>query len=290
MDNQRILVIGATGKVGRHIVTGLSDLGVSVRGLTRHPARLPAGVTAVTGDLSDAEARPEVLRQAAAGADAAFLLWPMLTAAGADAAVAALASQVRHIVYLSAASVHDDAPPEENGLWGQVEQAVERSGAEWTFLRAGGFAANTLGWADGIRSRGVVRWAHGQAARSLIHERDIADVAVLALTEPEHVAAKYVLTGPESITQAEQARLIGEAIGQPVRWEEAPAEEVLAQLAAATGDEAFARHALAYWASLVARPERVTSTVGEITGHPARTFAQWARDHADDFRPRPADA
>jgi uncharacterized protein YbjT (DUF2867 family) len=285
MENQTILVIGATGNVGRHIVTRLSDLGVSVRALSRDPARdparRPAGVTAVTGDLS----HPETLREAAAGADAAFLLWPFRTAEGADAAVAALASQVPRIVYLSAISVRDEAPP-EHGMWGQVEQAIERSGADWTFLRAGGFATNALGWADEIRSQGVVRWAYGQAARSLIHERDIADVAVRALTDAKHSGAKYVLTGPEAVTQADQARLIGEAAGLPVRWEETPAEEVLGQLAASTGDEAFAAHALHYWASLVARPEPVTPTVQEVTGHPARTFAEWARDHADDFRPR----
>ncbi len=214
---------------------------------------------------------------------AAFLLWPFLNSGGADAVVAAIAGQVRRVVYLSASSVHDGAPPRENGVWGQVEQAVEHAAAEWTFLRASGFATNTLAWADQIRSDGVVRWVYGQAARSLIHERDIADIAVRALTGAQHAGAKYVLTGPEAVTQADQVRIIGEVIGRPVRWEEAPPEAIREQLAAATGDHAFAEHALAYWAHLIDQPELVTDTVEKITGTRARTFRDWAQDHAGDF-------
>jgi uncharacterized protein YbjT (DUF2867 family) len=288
MDTKTVLVAGATGNVGRHLVARLHDAGVNVRALTRDPRRvvaaglLPDGVAAVAGDLTD----PASLRAAAAGADAAFLLWPFLTADGADGAVRALASRAGHIVYLSAISVQDHAPPEENGVWGQVEQAIVRSGATWTFLRAGGFAANALGWAADVRSRGVVRWVHGGAARSLIHERDIAGVAARILADGGHTGAKYVLTGPEAVTQADQARILAEATGLPVTWEEAPAEEVAELLAAFAGNRAFADHAIAYWASLVGRPEPVTGDVEKITGNAARSFRDWARDHAGEFRPR----
>jgi nucleoside-diphosphate-sugar epimerase len=132
----------------------------------------------------------------------------------------------------------------------------------------------------------VAHWVYGEAARSLVHERDIADVAVRALTEDGHAGAKYVLTGPEAVTQADQARIIGEATGLPVTWEEASPGEIRGQLAAVTGDPAFADHALAYWASLIGRPEPVTHTVEKITGTPARTFRDWARDHVAGFRPR----
>jgi uncharacterized protein YbjT (DUF2867 family)/ketosteroid isomerase-like protein len=288
MNTQTILVAGATGNVGHHIVAQLAQAGLTVKALTRDPGRavLPAGVIAVAGDLTD----PGSLREAAAAADAVFLLWPFRTADGADVAVEALASQARHIVYLSAISVRDGGTAEENGMWGQVEQAIERSGATWTFLRAGGFAANTLGWAGDVASRGVVRWVHGGAARSLVHERDIADVAVRALTDGKHAGAKYVLTGPEAVTQADQARIIGEATGLPVAWEETPADQIAEVLTAFTGDRAFADHAIAYWASLVDHPEQVTGDVQAVTGAPARPFREWAEDHADAFRPHsPAD-
>jgi uncharacterized protein YbjT (DUF2867 family) len=288
MNTQTILVAGATGNVGHHIVAQLAEAGVTVKALTRDPDRAvwPAGVIATAGDLTD----PGSLRKAAAGADAVFLLWPFRTASGADAAVEALASQARHIVYLSAISVRDGGTAEENGMWGQVEQAIERSGATWTFLRAGGFAANTLGWAGDAASRGAVRWVHGGAARSLVHERDIADVAVRALTDRKHAGAKYVLTGPAAVTQADQARIIGEVTGLPVSWEETPAGQVAEVLTAFTGDRAFADHAIAYWASLIDHPEQVTGDVEAVTGARARTFREWVEDHADAFRPHsPAD-
>jgi uncharacterized protein YbjT (DUF2867 family) len=67
-------------------------------------------------------------------------------------------------------------------------------------------------WADQIRRDNVVRWVYGEAARSLIDQRDIADIAVLALTEPGHAGQRHVLTGPETITQIEQVRAIVDGI------------------------------------------------------------------------------
>jgi uncharacterized protein YbjT (DUF2867 family) len=165
-----------------------------------------------------------------------------------------------------------------------MERLVERSDLDWTFLRPTGFASNTLMWADQIRRDGVVRFPFGTAARSLIHERDIAAVAARTLTEDGHVGARHVLTGPELITQAEQVRAIGEAIGRPTRWEEVPPEAVRDTLASAFGNASFADHALATWARFVDEPELVTSTVEEITGAPPRRFGEWAVDHADEFR------
>jgi SnoaL-like domain len=71
-----------------------------------------------------------------------------------------------------------------------------------------------------------------------------------------------------------------------VRWAEADPELVREQFTASTGDPAFADHALAYWASLIKQPEQVTHTVEQLTGVPARTFRDWAREHAGEFRPR----
>ncbi len=129
----------------------------------------------------------------------------------------------------------------------------------------------------------MVRWAYGQAARSLIHERDIAEVAVRALTEDKHAGASYVLTGPQAVTQADQVRIIGEVTGLPARWHEASPED--GPRAAGRGHRrcAFADHAMAYWSALTRQPELVTPTVEEITGSPARTFRDWAHEHARDF-------
>jgi uncharacterized protein YbjT (DUF2867 family) len=253
-----------------------------VRALTRDPASagLPAGVEVVRGDLAD----PASLEAHLAGVDSVFLVWPFTSpeqaASLGSRVVEVLARHVSRIVYLSAQA----AAGRRDSFWGTVERLIEESGAQWTFLRPTGFAANTLMWADHIRDQGVVRWPYGAAARSLIHERDLAAVAVRALTEDRHAGQRYLLTGPEVLTQAEQVREIGEVAGRAVRWEELAPEEARAQLLAAWGDPGFVDSALATWAQMVAQPEPVTATVEEITGVPARTFRQWAADHVSDFR------
>jgi uncharacterized protein YbjT (DUF2867 family) len=191
--------------------------------------------------------------------------------------VEVITSRARKVVYVSALTA-------ETGFWGVVEKAIERSGVDWTFVRPGGFATNTLGWADMIRSEGEVRWPYGEAARSLIHEKDVAAVAVRALLSDDLLGERPELTGPANITQADQVALIGEAIGREVRWVEVPSGLARQELLASWGDPAFVDGALAYWASLVGRGEPVTDTVERVTGRPARTFREWAADHAGDFR------
>lgn len=271
MSLKKILVTGATGNIGRHVVSGLRTAGVEVTAFARRP---PPGAGAVAGDLTD----PAALDRALDGVDGVFLLWPFMSATGAPAVVEALTRRAERVVYVSAVSAED------GGVWGQVEQLISDSGVEHTYLRAGGLAANTLGWAEQIRTHGEAHWPYGAAKRSLVHEKDIAEVAVKALLTDDLIGARPVLTGPQALAQAEQVALIGEAIGRPLRWREMPAAQARVQLVAQWGDPGFVDSALDYWASIVDHPEPVSPEVEQITGHPARTFAEWARDHADDFR------
>ena len=258
--------------MGRHVVEGLLDRDCAVRALARDPAtaRVPSGVELVAGDLSD----PQTLAGHPDAVGAVFLVWPFLSADGVEEVVDVLAAAGRRIVYLSA----EAAGRRPDSSWELVERAIERSASEWTFLRPTGFAANTLMWADQIREGDVVRWVYGQAARSLIDERDIAAVSVHALTEPGHAGERYVLTGPETVTQVDQVHAIGNAIGRALRWEELPREEVQHRLTGVPDT------ALDTWAGFVETPEMVTETVEDLTGRPARPFGEWARDHAEAFR------
>src|SRR5207248_8974106 len=160
-----------------HVVGGLLKRNARVRALARNPdtARLPDGVELISGDLL----RPRSLARHVEGIDAVFLVWPFFSADGAEQLVATLAANDRRIVYLSA----EAASKRPDSFWAQVERAIENATSDLTLLRPTGFAANTLMWADQIRQNGVVRWVYGGAARSLIDERDIAEVGVRALTE-----------------------------------------------------------------------------------------------------------
>jgi uncharacterized protein YbjT (DUF2867 family) len=277
-----ILVTGATGRAGGSVLNQLLHKGVAVRALVRDPERaaLPEGVEAVRGDLAD----PSSLGPALEDVDSVFLVWPTIAADHtAPAVVTEIAKRARRVVYLSANGVSADASGGILGSHAMLERLIEDAGVEWTFLRPTGFAANTLNWAPQIRAEGVVRWFHGAARRALIHERDIAAVGVRALTGDALIGTRPVLTGPAAISQVEQAQTIGDAIGRPVRFEEVSDEvarrKIFAGQPAAVVDGLLAAHA-----ALVVNPELVNDTVEQLTGTPARTFAEWAADHAADFR------
>jgi uncharacterized protein YbjT (DUF2867 family) len=284
-----IVVTGGTGRVGRQVAAQLRERDQSVRVLSRNPAaagaetgRNPAAAGAETGraDLAD----PATLEPHLRNADALFLLWPFTSpevAADLAPRVAKIAARhVQRVVYLSA----QPAGERPGSFWALVERAIEDSGVAWTFLRPTGFASNTLMWADQIRSGGVVRWPFGAARRALIDERDIAAVAVRALTEDGHAGARYVLSGPATLTQAEQVAAIGRAVGRDLTWAELPKPQAQEALTQAWGDAGFAASALDTWEGFVTRPEIVTPTVREVTGAPAHSFADWAAANAASFR------
>jgi uncharacterized protein YbjT (DUF2867 family) len=199
-----------------------------------------------------------------------------------------IAKHAQRIVFLSAPlkTAHPlfQQPNPLRALGEQIERQIETSGRQWTFLRPGMFASNALlWWAPQIRAGDVVRWPHLAAPTAPIDERDIAAVAVRALCEDGHAGAEYVLTGPESLSQFEQLSTIAGAIGRSLRIEEMSPDE--ARRESLAGIPASAVNILLdAWAAAIGQPAFVTSTVEEITGAPARTFRDWASDHAAEFR------
>ena len=279
----RILVTGATGRVGRQVVSQLLATEARVRALTRNPeaAGLPPGVEVVRGDLTV----PASLDECLADVDAVFLVWTA-PADAVPAAVERMARHARRIVFLS--SPHRTPHPffqQPNpmaALHAEIERTIAASGLGWTFLRPGMFAANArLWWAPQIRAGDVVRWPYAAAPTAPIDERDIAAVAVRALLEDGHDGAEHVLTGPQSLTQLEQVATIGEVIGRPLRFEEMSPEEARREFPA---PPPVVNMLLDAWAAALGQPALVTSTVAEITGRPARTFRDWVTDHAEEFR------
>ncbi|WP_030670626.1 NAD(P)H-binding protein [Streptomyces sp. NRRL B-1347] len=285
MTQPRILVTGATGKVGGAVVAQLRAAGVPVRALVRGEAEFPEGVQAVRGDLGD----PASLGAALEGVDAVFLVWPFLSADGASDVIDVIGKHARRVVYLSSAGVQDGGGKEEAGeaitmFHTELERLVEASGLEWTALRPTGFAGNTLGWAQEVRATGAVRAPLAGLARPLIHEADMAAVAVQALTTDALLGARPVITGPELVTQERQVALIGEAIGRPVRFDEVTLEEAVEQMKAAGYPAELVEAVLPAQAKMIDHPEPVNDEVERITGTPARSFREWAVDHAADFR------
>jgi uncharacterized protein YbjT (DUF2867 family) len=272
------LIVGATGNVGGALARELAAAGVPARALVRHDADLPPGIEPVRGDLAD----PPSLDLALDGTGAVFLVWPNGDPAGAEDVVARLAG--RRVAYLSMYGADDGvgAAPIAR-MHGRLERLVREHAGEWSLLRAGGFAANTLGWADQVRE-GRVRWPYGEAGRSLVHEDDLAAVARVALTTDRLVGAAPHLTGPETLTQRAQVQTIGEVLGLEVEWEELSRTDARDRLLGWGWPTETVDGALDAWAAMVASPEIVSSDIERVLGRPAIPFAQWVRDHATAFR------
>lgn len=283
-----VLVVGATGRIGRLVVDELLHAGVPVRALTRRPDRaaLPSGVEVVAGDLTV----PASLEAALQGARTVFLVWTAAPATAPEVVArfgAHTSAEPRRVVYLSAPhrTPHPffQQPNAMRGLHEDIERLLADSSLDVAILRPGMFASNALHWwAPQIRQRDVVRWPYGAVETAPVDERDIAAVAARVLIEDRLARADYVLTGPESLSQSAQVRAIGEAIGRRLRFEELSPDEFRRE-AAATWPSGVAEMLLSAWRASLGHPAFVTSAVQEVLGSPARTFRQWAADKAAAF-------
>jgi len=285
-----VLVTGATGRLGRIVVDLLIDARVPVRVLARRSeaaATLPANIEVVTGDLTV----PESLDAGLRGVSAVFLVWtaPPATAPGV---VERLAIHARRVVFLSAPhkTPHPffQQPNPTAVLYAEIERLIAAAGLESTIIRPGMFASNALSWwAPAIRADGVVRWPYGAAETAPVDDRDVAAVAARTLYQDGHAGRDYVLTGPESLSQAEQVSIIGDVVGRRIKFEELSPEQFRSETEG-IWPRAVADMLLAAWGATMGRPAFITSTVFDILGSPPRSFRQWVADHATAFMEGPA--
>ncbi|MFC9971554.1 NmrA family NAD(P)-binding protein [Spirillospora sp. NPDC127200] len=270
-----ILVTGATGNVGRHVVEELLREGHRVRALTRDPGKvgLPEGVEAVAGDLAD----PDGLAPAFEGVTALHLI----TFDGANGAflrtgpqIARLAAKagVRHVTILW------------GGEPGPVEEAVAAEGLPWTVLQPGEFMANALLWADSIKNEGVVREPFGATRSAMIHEADIGAVAARALTREGHAGKTYVMSGPEVLDVPQKIAVLEAALGRGIEFVELSEEQARERMRQGGASQEAIDHVIGWYADPPEEATVVLPTVEQVLGRPARSFAQWAEENAAAFR------
>ncbi|HEY2598685.1 MAG TPA: NAD(P)H-binding protein [Candidatus Dormibacteraeota bacterium] len=285
-----MLVIGATGRIGSAVVDQLMDAGVPVRALTHRSeaaATLPGNVEVVTGDLTV----PESLDAGLRGVGTVFLIWtaPPTTA---PAVVERLAKHARRVVFLSAPhqTPHPffQQPNPMAVLYSEIERLIAAAGLESTIIRPGMLASNALfWWAAAIRAGDAVRWPYGAAETAPVDDRDVAAVAARTLHEDGHAGGDYVLTGPESLSQAEQVRIIGEVVQRRLTFEQLSPDEFRNET-----EGSWPRPAvdmlLAAWAATMGRPAYMTSTVFDILGSRPRSFREWVVDHSAAFTEVPS--
>lgn len=282
-----ILVTGATGTIARPLVDLLAGEGVAVRAVTRDPktTNLPAGVEIVEADPS----RPDTMSVALESVTGLFLHPRAVGLAADELLTLARERGVRRVVALSAMNVDDDLVKQPSRFRGdrnkEVEDAAVASGLEWVSLRAGFFAVNTLhAWGGQIHAGDVVRGPYAAATEAPIDPQDIAAVAARALLYDELVGRKPVLTGPQSLTQTELVAIIGDVIGRPLRYQEIPPQAAKQGMIQLGFPEQFVDSYLDRLSQAVGQPAPISDEVDKILGRPARSFAEWAADHAAAFR------
>jgi uncharacterized protein YbjT (DUF2867 family) len=285
--SDRILVTGATGIIGSELVSLLVSEGVDVKAGTRNPDRardlFDASVEVVELDYR----QPATFDAAVEWADRVFLQPPPFDPDAYDTLAPLLDWTVQagseHVVTVSAMGmeVRSDLPIR------QLEEHVASLGVDYTFLRPNllmqNFRREFL--ADRIRRTGVFKMPVGDAAVSMVDGRDVAAVAAAALTGDAHLGRAYTLTGPEAITYARVAELIGGAASRPVRFESCSDEEMLGWLTGSGWSPEIAGVVIAMYQSVRAgvRAE-VSGDVEQVLGRPARSFQQFATDYAGEWQ------
>ncbi|ORA07569.1 NAD(P)H-binding protein [Mycobacterium arosiense] len=274
-----IVVTGATGNVGRPLVTELLAAGARVRAVTRQPgpAGFPSGVE-VFG--SAAEALP--------GASAVFLNSRALGGQLEDVVARCGRAGVTKLVALSAINADDDLARQPSRFRGDRNREAERlaadSGLDWVSLRPTMFASNFAGmWSAQIRAGDVVAGPYAAASSAPIVETDISAVAARALLTDELVGQRIPLTGPQAFTNAELVEVIGAVLGRPLQYREIPADAVRQRFVGLGFNPGFADAYLAMQSEALDKAALVTHDVEKILDRPPVPFAHWVFQHRAMF-------
>ncbi|WP_433575428.1 NAD(P)H-binding protein [Nocardia brasiliensis] len=279
-----IVVTGATGNIGAHLVQALADAGENVTAVSRgnRPIEWPSDVRSMRADLAD----PDSLAPAVADADALFLLITGEQLVGGPApervlAVAA-AGGVRRVVFVSSQGVATRPGAAGYARLAAFEDALRRSDLEWTILRPAGFYANTYAWAESVRADRTVAAPFGTIGLPSIDPADIAAVAAAALREDGHAGQTYTLTGPALSTPQEQAAAIGAALDAPVRFVELTRAQAFTGMARFM-PEAVVEHTLAILGTPTAAELELSADVQRVLGRKPTSYAQWAQRNRAAF-------
>jgi len=274
-----ILVTGATGNVGRPLVTELINAGAQVRAVTRRPdtAQLPDGVDVVTSAAEGVR-----------GTDAIFLNSRALGDELSPVVELARREGVRRLVALSAINADDDFSRQPSRFRGdrnkEVEQLAMDSGLEWVSLRPTVFITNFFGmWAPQIQAGDAVSGPYASASTAPIVDRDISAVAAKALLTDDLLGRKVPLTGPQAYTNAELVEVIGAVLGRQLRYQEVPADLVRQRFIGLGFPTQFADAYIAFLEATVDKPALVTHDVEKILGRPAESLADGVAAHRDIF-------
>jgi uncharacterized protein YbjT (DUF2867 family) len=283
-----ILVTGATGKNGAEILKLLSGRKERVRAMVRNrnhitTAKLNCQLEFVEANFDDEAS----LRKALSGVQRAFLVTnssDRVEERQLRFVRLARESGVKHIVYLSQLHASADSPLRFLRYHAAVEDGIRVSGMTFTNLRPNLYMQGLLMIGQSIASQGRFFAPAGDSVVSVVDVRDIASVAVAALTQARHEGKTYDLTGPQALTHFEMAERLSQAFDQPVTFVDVPEQDFREGLRGIHMPDWQADGLIEDYAHYRrGEASAVSSAVEEATGKAPRPFAEFAHDYKTAF-------
>jgi uncharacterized protein YbjT (DUF2867 family) len=281
-----VLVTGANGRTGREVLKLLLSRGTPVRAMMRDVSKateLPVGTEMVVADLG----KPETLPRALEGIDKVYLTSapdPEQVTLHRNFILAAVQAGVHYIVRHSVRGA-DENSPIKIARWHAASQGeLEQSGLAWTHLQPIFNMQNFLRFAPSIRSQGAFHAPMRGGAMAMVDARDVASVAVVALTAAGHEGNTYVVTGPEPLAFVDAAQQLSVVLKRSIRYVDVSPEQARNGMLAAGMPEWYVEDMLGFYAFYATGAGAVVSdVVPRIVGQPGRSFRAFVEDYRDTF-------
>jgi uncharacterized protein YbjT (DUF2867 family) len=284
-----ILVLGATGNIGSQVVKQLAAAGANVRAAVRSPRKAEAlkgeGVSLVEFDTD----KPETVEAAFQGVDKAFFLTPLvpdMVELSANLVEVATKAGVKHIVKSSGMGAEVEPGITLTRWHRAAEKAIEASGIAYTFVRPNGFMQNYANFSGStIKTQNAFYLPVGDGKVSYIDARDIASVAVAALTQEGHEGKAYEVTGPEALSNEEIAEIITQVVGRKINYVDVSDDAARSEMKQSGMPDVVVDATMELYGLYKAGyASEVTPAVEQVTGKTAISFEQFAKDYADGFQ------
>jgi uncharacterized protein YbjT (DUF2867 family) len=279
-----MILVTTAGKVGTEAARSLTLREVPVRVLVRDPAKAralaDAGTEIAVGDLDV----PTSLDAAMAGVTTVILVSPAVPAQELNVVKSAVRAGVGHVIKASS-KASEDSPIARRRWQTEIEAGIAASGLPYTLLRSNAYMQNVLALAPAIAATSGFGSAAGKGRVGMVDARDVgAAAAEIAASPALHAGKTYWLSGPELISNYDVAAVLSKLLGRTITYTELSfGENKEAMISAGIPAPIAEMNAQAFSLTADGDAEWVTDDVPSILGRPARSFEQFAADHATTF-------
>jgi len=278
----RVLIIGATGNIGRELAPIIHRKSVRLRVVSRSLeklSRFPVGIERVACDLNDASA----IRSMVAGVDKIFTLaMPGEPEALRRLVDAAASAQVRQVVLISSTAPDDMIIGQQHRI---SENILTSSGLPWTILRPGSLMSNALWWRQTIQAGRAVYSAVAHVKQASISPLDVAKAAAISLSDSARLGMTYTLKGTRSLSDSDKTAILSRVLNRLVSCVDAPLEAVIEGMKNRGVPEAEVFKLAEAFAKIIELgDETPNDELEQLLGEKPQSFEEWCLQHVEEFR------